>query len=105
MSKDRGDEALGAICKLRGIGDADERVLHEWATIRSEVAYRKQISVEQHPRLQHPRYRNRVLLEILGYLDCFRKGCLERTLVGIGLMFFQRKSPNRWPLGVALFSF
>ena len=88
--KGRVDEALDVLCKLRGVERTDERVLREWAEIQSEAAYRKELSVERHPNLQDSSLSSRIMLHIWSYLDCFRKGCLKRTHVGIGLMFFQR---------------
>jgi hypothetical protein len=85
-------EALKTLCKLRGVDDADSRVLREWIEIRSEVAYCKQASMERHPHLQNGSIFSRIMLQVWSYLDCFRKGCLKRTHVGIGLMFFQRMS-------------
>lgn len=86
----RDEAALKALCKLRGVDGTDARVLREWIEIRSEVAYCKQASAERHPRLQNGSIFSRIMLHVWSYLDCFRKGCLKRTHVGIGLMFFQR---------------
>lgn len=92
VGRGRDDESLATLCKLRGVEPTDERVLREWTEIRSEVAYRKEMSSERRPKLQDGSYRSRITLHVLSYLDCFRKGCLKRTHVGIGLMFFQRKA-------------
>lgn len=86
----RDEGALKALCKLRGADETDARVLREWIEIRSEVAYCKLASAERHPRLQDGSIFSRIMLHVWSYLDCFRKGCLKRTHVGIGLMFFQR---------------
>lgn len=87
----RDDEALSTLCRLRGVPHNDSRALREWIEIRSEVAYRKQVSEKRHPDLHTENNMfKRMMLHVWSYLDCFRKGCLKRTHVGIGLMFFQR---------------
>ncbi|KAI1498380.1 general substrate transporter [Biscogniauxia marginata] len=89
-SRGRDDEALEILCKLRGLPPSDSRVLREWFDIRSEAAYRKELSVENHPHLHDGKTWSRIKLQIVGYADCFRKGAWKRTHVGIGLMFFQQ---------------
>ncbi|KAM5343408.1 hypothetical protein ACJ41O_011945 [Fusarium nematophilum] len=90
VSKGRDDEALKVLCKLRDLPADDPRILREWFEIRSEDIYRKEISLERHPKLHNGSRWNRVKLQIVGYLDCFRPGAWKRTHVGIGLMFFQQ---------------
>ena len=92
VNNGRDDEALQVLCKLRALPPTDSRVLREWFDIRSEAAYRKEISMERHPNLHNGSTWNSAKLQIVGYLDCFRKGAWKRTHVGIGLMFFQRES-------------
>ncbi|OGE51022.1 hypothetical protein PENARI_c015G02726 [Penicillium arizonense] len=86
----RDEEALQTLCKLRGVDEADERVLREWVDIRSEVAYCKELSAARHPKCQDGTMFSRVMLHVWSYLDCFRRGCWKRTHVGIGIMFFQQ---------------
>ncbi|KPM35816.1 hypothetical protein AK830_g10753 [Neonectria ditissima] len=89
-SKGRDDEALQVLCKLRNLPATDGRILREWFEIRSEAVYRKEVNAERHPNLQDGSRLSRVRLQVVGYLDCFRKGARARTHVGIGLMFFQQ---------------
>ncbi|OJJ36172.1 hypothetical protein ASPWEDRAFT_172959 [Aspergillus wentii DTO 134E9] len=91
-SRGRDDEALQTLCKLRNVPATDRRVLREWFDIRAEAAYRKEVSIERHPKLQDSSYSSRIKLQVISYLDCFGKGCLKRTHVGIGIMFFQQFS-------------
>ncbi|KAL2829612.1 hypothetical protein BJY01DRAFT_240609 [Aspergillus pseudoustus] len=90
VGRGRDDEALATLCKLRGVDTSDARVLREWIEIRSEIAYCEQASKERHPKLHNGSMYNCAMLHVLSYMDYFRKGCLKRTLVGIGLMFFQQ---------------
>lgn len=89
-SKGRDEEALANLAKLRQLPKSDERVLMEWFEIRAEVALHREILAERHPDLQDRSRRSRVKLEIASWGDLFNKGCLKRTHVGVGIMFFQQ---------------
>ncbi|KAF1843860.1 general substrate transporter [Cucurbitaria berberidis CBS 394.84] len=89
-SKGRDDEALEALAKLRRLPTNDARVFQEWCEIRAEVTFSQEVSREKHPDLQAPTRINRIKLEIVSWMDCFRHGCWRRTVVGVGLMFFQQ---------------
>lgn len=89
-SKGRDEEALANLAKLRQLPRSDERVLMEWFEIRAEVALHREILAERHPDLQDRSRRSRVKLEIASWGDLFKKGCLKRTHVGVGIMFFQQ---------------
>ncbi|KAI9730107.1 MAG: hypothetical protein M1834_006099 [Cirrosporium novae-zelandiae] len=89
-SKDRTDEALQTIAKLRRLPTTDSRVQKEWFDIRAEVAFHKEVAASRHPNLQNKDIMSRAKLEIASWGDCFRPGCLKRTHVGVMLMFFQQ---------------
>ncbi|KAJ4290902.1 hypothetical protein N0V90_010098 [Kalmusia sp. IMI 367209] len=89
-SKGRDQEALQVLSKLRRLPETDSRVYQEWCEIRAEVAFTKEVNAEKHPQLQEPTRANRIKLEIAAWGDCFRHGCWRRTLVGVGIMFFQQ---------------
>lgn len=89
-SKGRDDEALQVLAKLRRLPSTDSRVVQEWCEIRAEVAFAQEVSREKHPNLQAPTRSNRFKLEVVMWTDCFKHGCWRRTLVGVGLMFFQQ---------------
>ncbi|KAI9722624.1 MAG: hypothetical protein M1812_001555 [Candelaria pacifica] len=89
-SKGRDQEALQSLGKLRQLPTSDQRVRQEWYDIRAEVAFHKEVSVERHPDLQDRRKSSRAKLEVVSWVDCFKRGCWRRTHVGIGLMFFQQ---------------
>lgn len=88
-SKGRDSEALQSLAKLRQLPATDQRVEQEWFDIRAEVAFHHQTSAMRHPTLQSESKLNSVKLELVSWMDCFRRGCWRRTHVGIGLMFFQ----------------
>jgi MFS family permease len=91
-SKDRDDDALVALSTLRQLPVTDRRIQREWFDIRAEVALHAEISAEKHPQLQNRTVGNRIKLEVVGWVDLFKKGCWRRTFVGSGLMFFQQVS-------------
>ena len=90
VSKGRDKEALESLAKFRQLPTTDTRVLKEWYDIRAEVAFKKEISRERHPKLQDRSKTSRIRLEIASWTDCFKRGCWRRTHVGVGLMFFQQ---------------
>lgn len=92
-SKGRDQEALQALVQLRRVPADDPRIQAEWYDIRAEVAFHQELSQKRHPSFGTPGQRSRwtaVKLELASYADCFRQGCRRRTLLGIGLMFFQQ---------------
>ncbi|KAJ4384705.1 hypothetical protein N0V86_000306 [Didymella sp. IMI 355093] len=89
-SKGRDDEALQVLAKLRGLPTTDSRVYREWCEIRAEVAFTKEVNIERHPKLQDGTRASNFKLEVAAWGDCFRRGCWKRTVVGMGIMFFQQ---------------
>ncbi|KAL8889296.1 MAG: hypothetical protein Q9215_003420 [Flavoplaca cf. flavocitrina] len=89
-SKGRDSEALQSLGTLRQLPVTDHRVQQEWFDIRAEVAFHRQSSAKRHPTLQSKSNLNSIKLELVSWMDCFRKGCWRRTHVGVGLMFFQQ---------------
>lgn len=92
-SKGRDQEALDALVKLRRVPADDPRIQAEWYDIRAEVAFHQEIAEQKHPNLGVSRQRScwvAVKLELAAYADCFKQGYWRRTMVGVGLMFFQQ---------------
>lgn len=89
-SKGRDEEALQVLGKLRKLPTNDSRVFQEWCEIRAEVAFNREVNLERHPDLQGNTRMDEFKLEIQSWLDCFRHGCWRRTVVGVGIMFFQQ---------------
>jgi MFS family permease len=88
--KGRNEESLQTLAKIRQLPEDDERVQQEWYEIRSEVAYRNEISAEKHPGLTQPGHWNSIKLQISLYVDCWKMPIYKRTQVAVGLMFFQQ---------------
>ncbi|KAJ8118722.1 hypothetical protein OPT61_g333 [Boeremia exigua] len=89
-SKGRDDEALQVLAKLRGLPTTDSRVHREWCEIRAEVVFTQEVNREKHPDLQDGSRASNFKLEVASWFDCFRHGCWKRTVVGVGIMFFQQ---------------
>ena len=75
MSKGRAEEALQSLIKLRRVPASDPRVKLEHLDIEAEVLFHKEISAERHPQLQDGSKISAVKLEVVSWLDCFRRGC------------------------------
>ena len=89
-SKGRDQEALENLAKLRGLPTTDSRVYQEWCEIRAEVAFKQEVSAERHPHLQDGSRSSRFKLEVVSWTDLVKRGCWKRTIVGVGIMFFQQ---------------
>jgi sugar porter (SP) family MFS transporter len=89
-SQGRDDEALEVLAKLRRLPTNDPRVFQEWCEIRAEVVFKREVNRERHPQLQVPTRANRFKLEVASWMDCLQHGCWKRTVVGVGIMFFQQ---------------
>ncbi|OMP84372.1 High-affinity glucose transporter [Diplodia seriata] len=83
---DRPDAALQSLSALRRLPASDVRVQMEHKDILSEVEIEKLVREKRHPGAK------RLKLEVLGWLDLFRKRTWRRTAVGVGVAFFQQFS-------------
>lgn len=97
--KGRNDEALAALCKLRRLPDIDERIQIEHAGIIAEVELQKAMQDRAHPG------KTGLRLELAQWVDLFKRKMWRRTVVGVGVAFFQQFSGinalrcPRFPLG------
>ncbi|KAJ5741360.1 hypothetical protein N7533_010769 [Penicillium manginii] len=86
----RHEESLQTLAKIRQHSTTDERVMEEWYEIRSECAYRNELSATKHQNLLNPGIWNTIKLQIALYIDCWKMPIYKRTQVAVGLMFFQQ---------------
>lgn len=90
-SKGHEDAALRSLAKLRALPDTDHRVRREWIDILAEARFQNAVMAERHPTLAGSSDKSSLIkLEFVSWTDCLRAGCLRRTHVGAGLMFFQQ---------------
>lgn len=82
----RDDDSLQALSKLRRVPAADDRVQAEWKGILTEVQFQQEILVQEHQTT------NSVKLEMLQWVDLFRPKYLKRTVIALGIPFFQQFS-------------
>lgn len=82
----RDDESLASLAKLRRLPAADERVQQEWKNIRTEVRFQEEIRQREHGNS------NAFVAELHQWVDLFRPKYIKRTLVALGIPFFQQVS-------------
>jgi hypothetical protein len=82
----RKDDCLSSLVKLRGLPSNDERVQAEFNGVMAEVNFQRLVQQERHPEA------NGIKLEILQWLDLFSRKTWRRTIVGVGIGFFQQFS-------------
>ncbi|KAK2605970.1 hypothetical protein QQS21_003596 [Conoideocrella luteorostrata] len=78
--------ALQSLSKLRRLPESDDRVRAEYRSIVTEVEFQRLAQENLHPGAQGPK------LEALLWLDLVRKKMWRRTIVGVGICFFQQFS-------------
>ncbi|KAJ5908873.1 Major facilitator superfamily domain general substrate transporter [Penicillium taxi] len=89
-SKNRNEEALQSLCRLRNLPASDRRIRQEMLEIQVDVRFHQELNAEKHPNLQGGGSKNSILRELVSWVDCFRKGCWRRTHIGIMMSFFQQ---------------
>ncbi|KAG5440017.1 hypothetical protein PCK2_000625 [Pneumocystis canis] len=92
--KGRDKECLHYLSKLRQLPESDPNIQKEWVEILTEVKFQQQTVEIRHPNLKNNRLSTMVKLEIVSWFDLFKRGCWRRTMVGIGIMFFQQVISN-----------
>ncbi|KAH9235828.1 hypothetical protein K456DRAFT_1748443 [Colletotrichum gloeosporioides 23] len=90
-SKDRHEESLATLARLRGLPQEDPRVRREWIDIVAEARFQAMVLKERHPRLTaSPAISDKIKLEVVSWTDCFKTGCWRRTHVGVGIQAWQQ---------------
>ncbi|KAI0476157.1 general substrate transporter [Xylariaceae sp. FL0804] len=80
----RHDDCLGSLAKLRGLPRSDHKVQTEYKSILLEVELQNALQDRRHPGKQG------IVLELLLWLDLFARRNWRRTVVGVGVCFFQQ---------------
>ncbi|KAI9759747.1 MAG: hypothetical protein M4579_002132 [Chaenotheca gracillima] len=84
--KGRRKECLESLSILRRLPMDDHRVQQEWKGILMEVHFQAEMDAREHPNA------GAFMLEIYSWLDLFKPKYIKRTIVALGLPFFQQFS-------------
>lgn len=82
--KDRHEDCLASLCKLRGLPSDDDRVRSEYRGIIAEVRIQNVMLERRHPGISG------VKLEVAQWLHLLSKKRWRRTAAGVGVTFFQQ---------------
>ncbi|RMX78971.1 hypothetical protein D0868_16396 [Hortaea werneckii] len=82
--KDRHEDCLASLCKLRGLPSDDDRVRSEYRGIVAEVRFQNVMLERRHPGISG------VKLEVAQWLHLLSKKRWRRTAAGVGVTFFQQ---------------
>ncbi|TEA17231.1 Sugar transporter STL1 [Colletotrichum sidae] len=82
--RDRHEDCLDSLCKLRKLPASDERVRAEYRGILAEAKFQAVMLERRHPGVGGLR------LEVVQWLDLFSVKRWRRTVVGVGVSFFQQ---------------
>ena len=82
--KDRHEDCLASLCKLRGLPTDDNRVQAEYRGIITEVRIQNVMLERRHPGISG------VKLEVAQWLHLLSKKRWRRTAAGAGVTFFQQ---------------
>ncbi|KAI1128032.1 general substrate transporter [Nemania abortiva] len=84
--RNRNDEGLASLAKLRGVSSADSRVQEEWICILIETRLQQAAIAREHPNA------GPLKSELLQWLDLFKPKYLKRTCIALAIPFFQQFS-------------
>lgn len=84
--RDRYEDSLQSLSKLRRLPTSHEQVQVEWKGILAEVQFQREVVRREHPNA------NAITSDLLQWIDLFRPKYLRRTLIAIAIPFFQQFS-------------
>ncbi|KAI1839769.1 hypothetical protein JX266_014022 [Neoarthrinium moseri] len=82
--KGRQEECLTSLAKLRNLPTSDNRVQTEYRSIITEVGFQTITQNRRHPN------KTGLMLEFAQWIDLFSSNNWRRTVVGVGVTFFQQ---------------
>ncbi|OQE13132.1 hypothetical protein PENFLA_c053G02451 [Penicillium flavigenum] len=82
----RSEECLASLARLRNLPATDERVQAEYSGILAEVVFQRLVEEHTHPGVKGWK------LEVHSWLDLLKKKNWRRTVVAVGVSFFQQFS-------------
>jgi MFS family permease len=84
--RDRYEDSLASLAKLRRLPTSDFQVQAEWKGILAEVQTQREIIRREHPNA------GAFKAEMLQWIDLFKPKYLRRTMIAIAIPFFQQFS-------------
>lgn len=84
--RDRYEDSLASLAKLRRLPPSDLQVQAEWKGILAEVQTQREIVRREHPNA------GAFKAEMLQWIDLFKPKYLRRTMIAIAIPFFQQFS-------------
>ncbi|RCI05831.1 hypothetical protein CU098_012600 [Rhizopus stolonifer] len=92
MGQGRELESLEVISQLRRLPQDHPLVIEEWREIKVSVEFDLHVERELYPEYVDKVKKGRMMIELMGYRDLFRKGMFNRLAIGCIIMFFQQFS-------------
>lgn len=84
--RDRYEDSLESLAKLRRLSPSHDQVQLEWKGILSEVQFQREIIRREHPNA------GTVKVELVQWVDLFKPKLMRRTIIAIMIPFFQQFS-------------
>lgn len=84
--RDRYEDSLQSLAKLRRLPTSNEQVQLEWKGILAEVQFQQEVVRREHPDS------SAFIAELLQWIDLFRPKYIRRTMIAIAIPFFQQFS-------------
>lgn len=84
--RDRDEDSLRSLTKLRRLPAEDDKIQLEWKGIIAEVALERELQQRRHPGSSG------IGLELKGWYDLFTRRYRKRTIVACAIPFFQQFS-------------
>ncbi|KAI9492037.1 general substrate transporter [Zychaea mexicana] len=87
----RDEESLRVLAKLRRVPVDDPLAIAEWREIKATVEFDRRVQAEMYPDLVQQGTRTAAIkVNLLGYVELFRKGMFNRLFIACAIMFFQQ---------------
>lgn len=80
VGRDR--DALESLVRLRRLPATSSVVQAEWISIRAEAVRNRDVLVAAHPTLVGDDLKSVLKLEVASWVDMFRPGVINRTMIG-----------------------
>ncbi|KAI9021675.1 general substrate transporter [Phycomyces nitens] len=90
MSVGREEESLHVLAKLRRLPMSHPYVIEEWRDIKVTVEFDNEVERQTYPEWIDSGRSGRIKIFLMGYVELFRKGMLNRLFIACAIQFFQQ---------------